>query len=411
MKQLLMAVIGLFLLQEVSIAQTPDLPRTPAELNRWYVEPPTNQNAATFILKGISALDVTNADWKSPDLPWVGWARVPLPGELVPATMSMAISNLAYRNHSALPHFQKGVKYEQCRYPIDFTDDEQGQNSKVPHLRGILEATGVWAAHSLWLANANRGAEAGETVIMNLCLARSLESEPDLGSQMRRGISIIWTIESFELVVNLSAQPMVVLERLATLLDPMEKRQAEGIGFTRGLIGWRALLPGTTPDLKERRFEDEMYDQLLIAWKESFPSRLKMVKEVGLAQERIARENHLTNRVSIAEFVERNVETDARCLASIRLAQTAVALERYRAAHHNLYPQFLSDLVPAYLATIPEDPFDGKPLRYRKAGKGYILHSVGPDHKDDQGLRKERSGLNQKGDIVFTVVKPPDLQQ
>ena len=410
MKQLLMAVIGLFLLQKVSIAQTPDPPRTPAELNRWYVEPPTNQNAATFILKGISALNVTNADWQSSDLPWIGGARI-LPGEIVPATMNLAISNLVYRNRSALPHFQKGVKYDQCRYSVDFTDDEQGQNSKVPHLRGIMAATGVWAAHSLWLADANRGAEAGETVIMNLCLARSLESEPDLCSQMRRGHSIVWTIESFEQVVNRSILPPPVLEQLGAILDPLEKRQAEGIGFTRGLIGWRALLPGTTPDLKERRFEDEMYEQLLIAWKEPFPGRIKTVKEVGLAEERIARENHLTNRGSIAEFFEHDIETDAHCLASLRLAQTAVALEQYRAAHHNLYPQFLSDLVPAYLATVPEDPFDGKPLRYRKADKGYILHSVGPDLKDDRGLRKERLGLNQKGDIVFTVVKPPDLQQ
>lgn len=272
-------------------------------------------------------------------------------------------------------------------------------------------ATEVWAAHSRWLAGENRAAEAGEMVIMNLGLARSMELEPDLGSQVRRGHCIIETIESFELVVNRLALPPAVLEQLITILDPMEKRQAEGIGFTRGLIGWRALLPESTPDLKERRFADEGYEQLLTAWEEPFPKRVKAVKEVALAWERIARENHLTNYIFTAEFLNRDVETDAHCLASLRFAQTAVALERYRDTHHNLYAQFLSDLTPAYLARVPDDPFDGKPLRYRKAGKGYILYSIGPDLKDDHGARKERLGLNQKGDLVFMIVKPPNVQQ
>jgi len=269
-----------------------------------------------------------------------------------------------------------------------------------------MTAIHVWTWYSLLLAEADKGAEAGEIAVMNLSLARSLELEPDLGSQVRRCNCIIWTIESFEQVVNRSTLPPAVLEQLQAILNSMEKFDATGIGFTRGLIGWRALLSGGTPDLNERRFADEMYDQLLTAWKEPFPKRINAVKEVGLARERIARENRLTNYVSIAELYQRDVETDALCLAYLRLAQTAVALESYRASHQNLYPQFLSDLTPAYLARVPEDPFDGKPLRYRKASSGYIMYSIGPDLKDDHGSRLERLGSNQ-GDLVFTVVKPP----
>jgi len=49
-------------------------------------------------------------------------------------------------------------------------------------------------------------------------------------------------------------------------------------------------------------------------------------------------------------------------------------------------PLALADLVPEYLSSIPEDPFSGKPLLYRAAGRGYRLYSVGPDGRDDGGL-------------------------
>ena len=49
---------------------------------------------------------------------------------------------------------------------------------------------------------------------------------------------------------------------------------------------------------------------------------------------------------------------------------------------------------------IPPDPFDGKPLRYKKLEKGYVVYSVGPDGNDDGG--KER-GLGDDYDIIFVV--------
>jgi len=68
-----------------------------------------------------------------------------------------------------------------------------------------------------------------------------------------------------------------------------------------------------------------------------------------------------------------------------RLLIVALALRAYR-VEHGAYPAKLSALVPAYLSSIPGDPFvSSGPLRYKPSSPGYILYSIGPDGKDDGG--------------------------
>jgi hypothetical protein len=67
------------------------------------------------------------------------------------------------------------------------------------------------------------------------------------------------------------------------------------------------------------------------------------------------------------------------------LARVAFALERHRLATGR-WPANLADLVPGQLASIPIDPMDGQPLRYKPGTNGTcLLYSVGPDGRDDGG--------------------------
>ncbi|MGA9453772.1 MAG: hypothetical protein WBW41_20785 [Verrucomicrobiia bacterium] len=64
---------------------------------------------------------------------------------------------------------------------------------------------------------------------------------------------------------------------------------------------------------------------------------------------------------------------------------TAIALKRCQLKHEN-YPLDLNSLVPEFLRTIPLDPVDGQPLRYRRNADGtFLLYSVGENGKDDGG--------------------------
>jgi hypothetical protein len=73
-------------------------------------------------------------------------------------------------------------------------------------------------------------------------------------------------------------------------------------------------------------------------------------------------------------------------LAFLRCGVTAVAAERYRLANLR-WPKNLDELVPHYLSSVPIDPFDGQPLRYRRLDDGVLIYTVGEDRKDDGGQR------------------------
>ena len=54
-------------------------------------------------------------------------------------------------------------------------------------------------------------------------------------------------------------------------------------------------------------------------------------------------------------------------------------------ADNKKYPETLADLVPKYLARVPDDVFGGNRVLYKKTGTGYLLYSVGANGVDDGG--------------------------
>ncbi|NBP24712.1 MAG: hypothetical protein EBU81_09230 [Proteobacteria bacterium] len=81
-----------------------------------------------------------------------------------------------------------------------------------------------------------------------------------------------------------------------------------------------------------------------------------------------------------------------RSLTTSRLAVAVAALERHRLANGG-YPKALADLVPRFLPTVPLDPMDGQPLRYRLNADGsFTLYGVGPNHADDNGVFESKQG-------------------
>ncbi|HBJ85521.1 MAG TPA: hypothetical protein DDZ88_16910 [Verrucomicrobiales bacterium] len=68
-----------------------------------------------------------------------------------------------------------------------------------------------------------------------------------------------------------------------------------------------------------------------------------------------------------------------------RQSVIATALERHYLLHQK-YPEALTELVPSLLKSVPLDPIDDQPMRYRQTlGGRYILWSIGADRQDDNG--------------------------
>ena len=81
-----------------------------------------------------------------------------------------------------------------------------------------------------------------------------------------------------------------------------------------------------------------------------------------------------------------------RSLTTRRLAIAVAGLERHRLATGG-YPKSLGDLVPRWVPTVPLDPMDGQPLRYRLNADGtFTVYGIGPNHADDNGVFESKQG-------------------
>ncbi len=97
--------------------------------------------------------------------------------------------------------------------------------------------------------------------------------------------------------------------------------------------------------------------------------------------------------------VHRMVREAARADGMLRAAAIDIALTLHKREKGAL-PESLDALVPAYLDTMPVDPWSGEPFVYKPVDGDYLLYSVGANGVDDGG--RERRGA----DCVFH--KPPE---
>jgi hypothetical protein len=95
-------------------------------------------------------------------------------------------------------------------------------------------------------------------------------------------------------------------------------------------------------------------------------------------------------------------EANRRNIGNLRCASVAVAVERYR-RDHGRWPDPLDALVPKYLAAVPKDPQDGKPLRYQRRTDGCVIYWVGPDGTDDGGKLDRVNSLTKGTDQGFQL--------
>jgi len=79
--------------------------------------------------------------------------------------------------------------------------------------------------------------------------------------------------------------------------------------------------------------------------------------------------------------------------ARLRTTIAALAVERYR-LDRGRWPDSLDALCPCYLSSVPVDPFDFEPLRYRRVRDGVVIYSCGPDGEDNGGVIPRR-GLDR----------------
>ncbi len=424
---LVLASLGFRSVQERGIAgklaklRERGYPTTMAELNAWYVAVPAESNAALGVL---AAVEMFPSD--APDkLPIIGEksTRVELFEPWSEEARSLAADYVS-SNSTAYAALHQSLKLPASRYPGTFSF-----NMLLPHLSPVKGAAQKLALAAQLAAEQGKPDEATAAIEDVFHVGRTLEPEPLFISALVRNAGVAIGASSAERVIN---RVELTDEQVARIQSVIASALATN-SLVRGLVGEMAFLldgvflasmsppsgaivqpsPGekfgyaiyTASGLKgadESAYVDAMI-RLQEAASEDFPRRLTTVSNI--VYEVSGGTNgwpfvKMITRMTIPS-VARGIEREARMIAALLCAQAALAVERFRMAHGGTLPASLAELVPQYLAAVPSDPYDGKPLRFKPLVKGFVVYSLGEDGDDDGG-RPFKRGQKTSGDYDVT---------
>ncbi len=393
-------------------------PATLEELDAWYEEPPPGQNAADIYMKAFRLI-VEPTEEEAEKLPLVGYAELPPPGEALPQEMMSAIEKHLEPNKQAIRLLHEAASLGRSRYPIDLRD---GAAMRVNHLTSVRRGAELLALAACWHAREGNP-EAARALTSCFALGESLGDEPVLISQLVRyaidAISV-YALQDILSLVSLPAGALTALESairslpskpgtpprwvLGEMLFVAEASKPEQLGSELRLSGWTAPAYRQTGVLQlDALYRLAVMDEFVEACREPFPRRIEASRRVASEKDRRASQRPWLHPLTVRRMptVYGGVLEEAADFARLRSARVALAVERFRLDNERL-PEKLSELVPAYIEEVPADPFDGKPVRYKRLKTGYVLYSLGRDQDDDSG---EEGEYDADSDIVFRVTR------
>jgi hypothetical protein len=399
-------------------------PATPQELEAWYKYPQSGVNAARWIM---GAGDLYVAPRKE------DWARLqplvllttrnmerPDPAQPLDPNLMCLLEQYIQVNSISLKSLYDGAAIEECRYLTDLSKGAGTRRWTTREGMDLLCLEGVLHAER---GDPNRTAEALKTALF---VARTINDEPVMLSHLVATAGANAAAVTVERILNR-------VELTDSQLQVLSQAFQDFGGQTEllmALVGDRCLTYPVfdQPQSLNRDYYNrlppkavlEMYHALGLAAREGV-AYLDYVQECidilqsPMSQYRAAvdatqsrwlrgRKGVLFAHIGSAAFL---LAREAVYVAPREMARVLLAVERYRLSHGSL-PDAIDSLVPEYFASVPEDPHDGLPLRYRRLDRGYMVYSVGEDQRDDDGKRQPPEDArkhNETWDVVFQVLR------
>ncbi len=383
-------------------------PTSFAELAEYTKLPAGVENAAEVYRH---AFDVSVRPGDDPNVPGLGTGQWPGRGVRLPEPMRQAIAKCLADNQQCLALLHEAGGIEHCRYDPDYPQIAL-HGPAVRYGARLLNVSAVYHADQGETEAALAGIHDG------LRIADSLQKEPALVNHLMRIACIGLTLSGLERGLSRTAFTESQLQRLSGAV----MRTGGTLDFTQALITERCFLieacrnPALlgqsgqsppvrmVPGLRTTRLGDtlDFMAEYIEAARLPPPERLARFREIENEIKRLS-SLHVMTKMTAPGLI-RVGELDVRTRAHLDLAKTAVALERYRLATGRL-PGQLAELVPQYLEHVPSDPFDGRPIRYRRTDPGYLLYTVDTDGQDNGGQERDEVPKGQPYDQCFHVTR------
>ncbi len=311
------------------------------------------------------------------------------------------------------PRVEEALARPECKFAIDWT---KGFDTDLSHYAKLREVSRILTAKSLVYARQGDTAEAVRWARLAQRTAECIKDDPLLiGMLVRAAMNVASTRAATGIVqqggltqaqakelfdgyrdVDFTEQYVKALRRgeRVFLLTFVEEMQAHGPRWAIDVVNGRfraasearssfagflvrpwAYMEGTIA----MRSLDRVVARTRIPYRDLSPT----YDEDELA--RLPRYAVLNRMVTpVYGRVRATLDRD---VARIAVTQGALALAAYHERFGD-YPSALSDVRAKLGWTIPPDVLSGKPLVYRRIGKGYILYSIGMNLKDDGGRRE-----------------------
>jgi hypothetical protein len=433
-------------------------PATCDELEKWYKYPPTGQNAADIVIEAMSHLikwqpkdipkdfDVESIqknleaqipaistpdpnkpkqrkerllpkDWDKQNarlLPLIGEAELPEPSEPLPPIIKRSIEDYLKENDQTLKLLRQAATIKQSRYPTDWSE---GIDALKPNFIEITHSAKLLTLQTIAHIENNHPDLAINSFITSKALAATLNEEPTLIAFAVKNLSQSLNLTTLEYLfskTSLNENQLAIIDN--TIIEMLNESD-----MTTALVGERCWISNAVEETETRngfsgipsievilikatgllemdyiRYLDsvrERLDNMKLPWSDRLIAAKNIEADIGPPSK-----YRIISSFQMPSFT-RAIQSHARVDAQLAAAHTAVALERYRLANNSL-PDDLAQLVPTYIEKIPIDPFDGRPLRYKKLSPqpGYTIYSIGTDEHDDLG--------DKSSDATFTVTTP-----
>lgn len=345
---------------------------------------------------------------------------------------------------ATLAEFAGAANRPHSRYPVHY---EEGFNALLPNLAAVKSGARICQLRATARLAAGDSAGAAADTLLAYRLGESLNEEPLLISQLVRfacdayAHRALWEglVAHRWTDVQLAAfqERLVRLDYAGTFIHALEGERALGNQFAESLVGehnrLRALErmdklggdgngdgPAPLTSVFSLLMPTGWFRQNQIGLLRGYQMILDRARPVmGSTNRAELLTTDFRNRDSADAYLQRiavnrspfsfivgmllpaiDKATDKaeRAQTIAQMAIVACALERHRLAH-GTYPAALGELVPAYLAVVPNDWMNGQPFHYERTNDGWFrLWSVGANGKDDKGVyRLERSSDGANG--------------
>ena len=369
-----------------------------------------------------------------PNVPILGTkaARVSRVEPLSPAALSAAEDYLKSRS-AYMERVRAALRRPRCRFPVKVTD---GFDALLPHLAKLKSEAQHFRLEAL-VATERGDPDSAITALGNAARTGNLlADEPFLITHLVRIACLTIALDGAQHLLSRRDLSTPQLARLDTLFNELK---CPG-GLRSSYISERAMDlsvfdvsgdamarvassgdgsddPATPAKIKtglglmsaiglagaDQRLMLETFDQAIELADKDTPEALTRARQVF--DKAVGKADRFPPKIFSGMLLPsgRTPNRFASLEGRRRAAITAMAVQKFRLAQNGALVERLEELVPRFLPSVPLDPYDGQPLRYKRLSSGFVVYSIGADGRDNGGLERPTRGAAKDFDDTFFI--------